>query len=626
MRTRILLLLFVLFTLSACDGLYSDNGSSNLIESIHLLRDNNSNHNFADIQGSKLEHQFISQKYTDRVSIKNGILASWLKIIVSAEVDPEKSYILELNRPTLEKVTVYIPKNNYQWNIVETGDSVLFNRREIPHENFLFKLSGSTLKTLKLPIYIKVQNHGTTSSSIKLVEEQDFYATDHHKLLLVGLYFGAVLGLVVYNLLLYLSVRDISYLWYVVYLGFIGFFSLAINGLTFRYLWPNNPYWANNSTYFFILMSMVAGLGFSQTMLNTKEFLPSLAKVMKWSNVIIVLTTFFGLFLGNAFFASVIPYFGLFVLLLILFAITIAIRANYKPAYFVSLGFLFLFLGGMMLILYKFELLPGTIFSVHGLQVGIILEAFILSFALAYRINYTNEKLNKANQALVDTNKKFSSKLIEFQDRERKETAETLHDSIGQKLLVTKIQLAQIFEQFNIPENNIRIKSVWGLIHEVINDVRDISHTLHPHQIERLTFKEALEDVINQSFKDTDMNYTYDFNSLEECIDKKSKLHVYRIIQELINNALKHSAAKNIEFKSFKTNSTLEIIVKDDGKGVPDQNWFKRKDYAKTYGLFNIMERIDSLSGSVNFISSRDQGFKTIILIPCVKGGLGHAK
>ena len=324
---------------------------------------------------------------------------------------------------------------------------------------------------------------------------------------------------------------------------------------------------------------------------------------------------FLGLIVGGTFLSKITPITAVLVMIFITHGIYKSVASGYSPAYYVAFAFIFLFIGGLMFALYQLGFVPDNLLSKHGFQFGVLIEAFLLSFALAYRINYINNQLRITNQKVLDSNKLFSAQLIDFQDNERKKVAANLHDSLGQKLMVIKIQLAQLFESFNIQENDNSVKSTLGLLRESIDDVRDISHHLHPHQLERLTLKEALEDVISQSFRATKTNISCKLDALVHCKNKKLQLHIYRVFQEAIKNILTHSNAKNVEFIAVSDIKELTILINDDGEGI-DSDWFKSGDYSKAFGLSSIKERVDSINGSLIFSSEKGNGFEITITLP----------
>ena len=189
---------------------------------------------------------------------------------------------------------------------------------------------------------------------------------------------------------------------------------------------------------------------------------------------------------------------------------------------------------------------------------------------------------------MLDERKLFSSQLIEFQDNERKKVASELHDSLGQKIMVVKMQISQFLQALKVKEDDSIIEPTMGLLRETVNDVRNISHHLHPHQLERLTLDEALEDVISQSFRNSGINVSCDLKVLKDCKKKSVQLHIYRIVQESIKNIITHANAKNVEFHAY-FDDEITLVIKDDGNGI-DKQWFSNKNYSIAFGLSSIKE------------------------------------
>lgn len=620
MRFKLLFILCIQLALTACSPAFDSISNTSLIDSISILDDQENNLAFTDVNTPEKSANFKLLKQNNSFEIGRNSTTSWFKLSLSDKLDPQKNYILEIDRPTLDEITAFIPDKNGKWKRIQTGDNFRFSSREIPHANFLFTISGSIVNQSRNTIYLRVKNKIIASISLSLWEEAEFHEYDKIHNLFNGLYFGALLALIIFNLFIYMSVRDISYLWYVGYLGFISVFLLAYSGLAFRYFWPDFPLWADKSTFVAILVSISLGLFFCRSMLNIQEISPSLSSILYWGGFAILALLLFGFVINGTFFSKITPALALFVIVLITYSVFKSIVSGYKPAYFVALAYLFLFFGGVMFAIYKLGLVPDNLLSRYGFQFGIIVEAFLLSFALAYRIKYIDSLLKLSNQKVIDSKKLFSIKLIEAQDNERKKVAANLHDSLGQKLMVIKMQLAQFFESFNIQEDESSVKSTLGLIRETIDDIRTISHHLHPHQLERLTLKEALEDIILQSFKTSGIRVVCSLNALNDCKDKKTQLHIYRIIQESIKNILTHSNAKNVEFTASLQGKKIKLLISDDGKGI-HTDWFKKGDLLKSFGLSSIKERVNSLDGTLFFISKKGNGFQIEILLSCESNG-----
>ena len=611
MRLSPLFIIILLF--SSAHALAKNNPSSKThIKSLEVLSKPSEGLSFSDIIDLDTSERFFKNKRKNEFRVGGNSPINWLLLKFNDNFDSSQNYVLEIDRPTLDKVTVFLPNSRGEWDNFEAGDTINFDQRPISHRNLLFDISGAEPPD---KLYIKVENRGSAIFSIHTFEKNSYLKTDNERVILYSFYYGLLIALVIFNFLIYLSVRDISYLWYVAYLSFMTLFIVIYEGFAFQYLWPNQPELANKAMYVALFLLMSFGMGFSRNMLNLSEVDPKLATVLNWVSLIILAALLVGLFLGNTFLSRTTHVLALSGFSLLIYTIYKSIQAGYKPAIYAAFSFVFLLAGGISNIFGVIGLIPKGFISTYGLQIGVVFEAFILSFALAYRINYTNEQLRLSKQKISDSKKEFATKLITFQDNEKKQTAANLHDSIGQRLLVIKMQLSQLFEKNVDRENKQKAKGIINLLQESITDVRYISHNLHPHQLERLTLEEALEDLIKQSFKFSSMQVSSDLNNLGQIKEKNAKLHLYRVIQESIKNILTHSNASNVSFESEMMRDNIIIRIIDDGESV-HHDWLINNDLSKAFGLSNIQERIHSLKGTVDFRSEANIGFKTIITLP----------
>ena len=259
MRFKLVFTFFFLLSLTACAPDSNKISTASFIDSILMLDDHENNLSITDITSAEQTANFKQQKQNNSFEIGRNSTTSWLKLKISNEIDPLKNYILEIDRPTLDEVGVFIPEKGIGWKAIQTGDNFKFSNREIQHANFLFAISGSIAKANQRGIYLRIKNKVISSASINpLGRKCTFHEHDKAQNLFKGLYFGALLALIIFNLFIFTSVRDISYLWYAAYLGFITLFLLAYSGLSFQYLWPEQPSFADKSTFISILLSLTS--------------------------------------------------------------------------------------------------------------------------------------------------------------------------------------------------------------------------------------------------------------------------------------------------------------------------------------------------------------------------------
>jgi PAS domain S-box-containing protein len=205
--------------------------------------------------------------------------------------------------------------------------------------------------------------------------------------------------------------------------------------------------------------------------------------------------------------------------------------------------------------------------------------------------------------------------MVDAQEKERAEIGKELHDNINQILSTTKLYLELARHD---PKQRIRLiaRSAEN-IHEAIQEIRNISRSLVPSSIHDLGLIASIFDLV-ESVRTTRAIHVefYPMGNFDEKISDKEKLMLFRIIQEQINNVLKHAAAKNliIELILEETENRIELTITDDGRGfLPEK--VKNK---KGLGLSNIMSRADLFGGKVTIVSSPGQGCKLRVQVPVI--------
>ncbi|HPO64175.1 MAG TPA: sensor histidine kinase, partial [Candidatus Kapabacteria bacterium] len=202
------------------------------------------------------------------------------------------------------------------------------------------------------------------------------------------------------------------------------------------------------------------------------------------------------------------------------------------------------------------------------------------------------------------------STVIDAQENERQRLSRDLHDGLGQMLLAVKMKLEQAKKSSN--EKNISsIAEAIELIKNTIAEIRTISNDLMPTVLANFGLAEGLKKLCRDSLQNPSISFDFFCNNLEDIkLDEKKQIYIFRIIQELMNNIIKHSEAKEAQIKIFNENDTLNIIVKDNGMGF-DSTLNKSGN-----GLKNILERTKLLNGSLLINSIINQGTTIQITIP----------
>jgi len=201
----------------------------------------------------------------------------WVKFVIDPSHFSPAHMLLEINRPNLESIKVYLPRANHDM-VIKTGGSLLpFKHREIPYPSHVFAIPifSQNLQT----VYVRFQSLKPMLMPLILWEENAFWAHSNTRQILNGLVYGSTLIMIIYNLFLFISLRDKAYFFYALYILSFLFVLLSIDGNAFRYLWPENPEWANVCVLYFIFSYAIITLFFTGSFLNIPINFP---KFNKW--------------------------------------------------------------------------------------------------------------------------------------------------------------------------------------------------------------------------------------------------------------------------------------------------------------------------------------------------------
>jgi signal transduction histidine kinase len=204
---------------------------------------------------------------------------------------------------------------------------------------------------------------------------------------------------------------------------------------------------------------------------------------------------------------------------------------------------------------------------------------------------------------------KVSQQLIEFQENERKRIGTSLHDSLGQSLLVIK-NLAVLGSEANRQHKSTdeQLGEISSIASQTLAEVREISYNLRPYHLDQLGLTGALRSIISRIETSSQIAITNDIDNMDNLFPKQQEINVFRIVQESMNNILKHSHATNAVIQVKRRNETVIITVTDNGIG------FDQHRYG--FGLTGIGERVRILGGFFSVQSKPGAGTTITATIP----------
>ncbi|MFT7156415.1 MAG: signal transduction histidine kinase [Parvicella sp.] len=233
-------------------------------------------------------------------------------------------------------------------------------------------------------------------------------------------------------------------------------------------------------------------------------------------------------------------------------------------------------------------------------------EAKLLEMSIAYAIerNYLKLENDLTKEKLVDS-------VLKAQDDERARIAKELHDGVVQSLTAVSLNLGLLrssLSQYDV-KTLFHYEKCNDNLSQTIDEIKAISHTLMPRVIAELKLVNAIEELIRDMNNVSDMDFKFVAN-LENELEEKLKISVYRIVQELVNNAYKHSKAKNLLIQLLEYPESISLMVEDNGIGFNREEVLAVKD---CFGLYSLESRVNAVGGTMELDTKPGNGTNVFI-------------
>lgn len=442
-------------------------------------------------------------------------ISHWVRFSIKNN-SQDNSLLLELAYPTIDSILLIQLVDNRPETLMQTGEYVPIFKRVVGHQNYVFELNITpgatqtyylkvrTSEQLQLPLYI-----GNAKQITERLSNRD---------LVFGLYAGVIIVMFLYNLFVYFTVRDKSYLFYVIYIFFVGLTQACVQGYAFRFLYPTSPRLANLMLVLAPSFVGLAALGFLNEFMMVKKFTPKLHKVL-----------FF--FVGIYFVVMGLGFAGYYeicaeavqmnagaasVFVIIIAAI---ISRKYRPAKFFLLAWSVFLASVVIFVAMNFNVLPYNEFTYYSLQIGSALEVVLLSFALADKINIFRKEKEEFQMATVNALRE-NDRII----REQNVILESMVEERTHELTETLSDLKEAQGQLVESEKMASLGQLTaGIAHEINNPINFVISNVSPlrrdidqiidlfSQIDTMVSEHRPEEEIKKRILDLKEEIEYDY-------------------------------------------------------------------------------------------------------------------
>jgi len=315
--------------------------------------------------------------------------AFWIRFTLENDTSDIRRWLLVYEMVTVERIDLFLPTGNGTYEHQFAGLSFPFTDKEIADPGYLFPLDipPGSART----VFMRFEDRSPLFLPLTVWNPAAFFDYAGKVRVWMGIALGVFIALVFYNFLLFVSMRDRTYAYYVLFLVTFGLYQLSLLGWASKYFWPDAPWWAFRAPLYLVALSQAFGLLFTRSFLLTKEYSPNMDRIL------------LGLSAATAVVAQcVLIDYSLATTLINLssglaFAATIASSllcwaAGYKPARYFLLAWSFFFLGGILFVLSVTGILEYNVLAKFGFPIGFCIGGLLFSFSLGVRLHSLQDR------------------------------------------------------------------------------------------------------------------------------------------------------------------------------------------------------------------------------------------
>jgi len=446
---------------------------------VDYLEDRHSNLTIGEIKSLAFANKFKVNPIATPVTADPNT-AYWYRLKIRHNPHSKNNWIIEFFDQTIDSIAVYSPTKNHTYTATMLGSNRPFSARFYQHKNFSLNLYNASLSGDQL-YYVRIKSHQPVNVIMVLRSVNWFITYALEEYFFFGIFYGMILVFGLYNLMMFIAMRQRQYLYYIAYNLSIGLYEMCADGIAYQYIWPGSPMWNHNAYGVALFFASIFSVLFTQSLLNLKVNAPRLNKAIWWVMGLRCLYFLLCLTVNPNWFSykiiEIVP------LTLAYFAGCYVLIKGYRAARFFVIGYSFLLTGFVIKALIALNLwwLPVTAANYYSLSFCFIMEMVFISFAIGDRVRLLKKQEEKAQMDVIrqlKLNQELKDALnrnLEQQVQERTHELVEKSTTIAQQNEALKAVNKKLQEQAEeISRMNVLLENDNTILHQ---DIEKITHS-----------------------------------------------------------------------------------------------------------------------------------------------------
>ncbi|MGB5490729.1 MAG: 7TM diverse intracellular signaling domain-containing protein [Woeseiaceae bacterium] len=509
----------------------------------------------------------------------------WLRFATPRFSDPDTNWLLQVADPLLDDIRVYQKLNDGRWLESQLGDH--YSKSPDAVDAIMPVLQVSPELKQQSTIYVRVQSKSSMLVDIRLIPAEQFFRASTISFMGYGAMFGIMMAMCVYNLFIFLSLRDYDYLLYVISITSTALFLASLSGHAPRWLWPDYRMWSEEIFLVIVAVTLMSGLAFCTRFLDAKTHAPALHKIIVALFVLAALTIPLSFLMGFQFSVFLTGAVSGTAGTVGIITAAVCVMRGQRSARFYLIAWTGYCIGTVLTAARQHGFVESEFYAIHGMEIGAVLETVLISFALSDRYNELKNANERAQYEVAESLRRMDKLKDEFLANTSHELRTPLHGIIGLAESMVDGATGRLGEAAR--KNLSMIVNSGQRLAALVDDILDFSKMKNRELVlnkKPLDLHVIVDVVLRLSAPLAQVKSLQLINDVNNTVPKvlADEDRLQQILHNLVGNAVKFTETGNVTVSAIDHSEQVQVLVTDTGAGIAAE------DQARIFESFEQVE------------------------------------